>query len=147
MGGALWVSEHHSDSVARIELPDGTVTRACLGSPDPGRIAATPTTVWVADIGGVVNRVDPATGTVAERLILPGLGGGPMASDGEELWIGTATHVVRLETVSGTLASVPLPPEAGNREFLGGLAIAVGPEAVYTTDPTGTGLLRIDRPA
>ena len=65
------------------------------------------------------------------------------ASD-DSLWFGTSSHVVRYDPAAGTAAWVQLPDESTGRQFPAGLAIAIGPRAAWTSDPSKFGLLRIE---
>ena len=144
LDGMLWVSEHRSDSVARYDPSTGKTDRACLGTPSPGRMAVTDDAVWIAEIGGLLTRVNPATLTVTDRLEVPGVGIGELAARDGEVWMGNGTYVVMYDTVSGTSRAIAMPELSPTSESPGGLAIAVGPEAVWATDPSGDRLLRIE---
>jgi streptogramin lyase len=144
LGDQLWVSEHRADSVARIDLTTGEITRRCLGTPDPGRIAATSTDVWIAEIGGLLTQVDPTTAEVVARIEVPGRVFGEIAVGDDGLWMGNNSHVVLYDPAGGTVASVELAEETTDRQFPAGLAIAVGSGAAWTSNPAAFGLQRIE---
>ena len=140
----LWVSEHRSDSVARHDPATGTTDRACLGTPSPGRMTVTDDAVWIAEIGGLLTRVDPTTMTVTDRLEPPGIGVGELVARDGEIWMGNGTYVVKYDTERGTSRALAMPELSATSQNPGGLAITAGPDAVWATDPSGDRLLRIE---
>jgi YVTN family beta-propeller protein len=143
--GVAWVVEHRADALARVD-PTSTVTRTCIGSPDPGAIVAAGGALWVADSGGVVSLMDAARGEVQARLGLPGATAGDLVADETMVWVAAGSAVVGIDVRTQLVAAVALLGDfAASRDFAGGVSIALSADSVWTTDPTGNGLVRISK--
>ncbi len=85
---AAWVAAAGDDALSRIDLGTLKVTRIALKTM-PDRVAATRGGIWVtARAAGRLLRIDPATGTVRERITT---GYDPYALDvvgSDHIWIG-----------------------------------------------------------
>lgn len=140
--GAVWVADEHSEAVTRVDpKTNRVVATVSIGVPGPAGpqiMTAGPGGVWV-DVPNMaeVVRIDAATNRVGLRVPLDG----PVASDGEEVWIGVQegpkglSQVVRIDPVSGkVLTTVDLDTQG-----MCGLAVGLG--SVWVADG---GLTRID---
>jgi virginiamycin B lyase len=138
--GSVWVANEHNGSVQRVDPATNhviaTITVGPTGSAGPQIMTAGPGGVWVGvqNIQSVV-RVDAATDKVGLRVPLDG----PVASDGEQVWIGidagATSLVVRVDPVSGkVITTVDLKTQG-----ICGLAVGLG--SVWVADG---GLTRID---
>lgn len=135
---AVWVSEHRADALTRIDpATNEVVATACLGSPDPGRIAVGEGAVWVVDIGGVVNRVSPHSLEVEARVgPLYGPLVGTLAIGDGFVWVANASHIVRIDPATNSVdAAVLVSDEMPEDEWPGGLAIAYGGGSAWATHP------------
>ena len=142
-GDTAWVVEHRAHALARVRVADGSVSRTCLGDPAAGQLALAASKLWVAGAGGVVSVVDPRDGEVTERLFLPAVTAGELAVDGDTIWVGGGSHIVGIDAVTGEVEVAAATGElSGEREFPGGVAVAVTPSGLWTTDPASFGLLR-----
>jgi len=147
-GDTAWVVEHRADALARVDLEDSSVARTCLGDPEPGQMVAAAGRLWVADAGGVVSIVDPDSGEVTARLGLPAVTAGELTVDGDTVWLGAGSHVIGIDAVAGQVRVAAATGELSDeREFPGGVAVAVTSDSVWTTDPGGFGLLRFAKGA
>lgn len=145
--GVAWVVEHRADALARVDSTS-TVTRTCIGSPDPGNIVAAGGALWVTDSGGVVSILDPASGQASARLGLPGATAGDLVADDGMVWVGAGSAVVGIDSQTRAVVAVAaLGDLADTREFAGGVSVAASPDSIWTTDPSGNGLVRIPKAA
>jgi YVTN family beta-propeller protein len=138
--GAVWVADEHDGAVTRIDPATNRVVATIpVGPPGdsgPQIMTAGPGGLWVGvqNIQSVV-RVDAATNRVG--LVVPL--DGPVASDGNEVWIGIdaggRSAVVRIDPVSGKVIT------AVDLETQGICGLAVGLGSVWVADG---GLTRID---
>jgi streptogramin lyase len=146
---AVWVSDHRADALTRID-PDtnAVVATTCLGSPDPGRIAVGEGAVWVADIGGVLNRVSPATMEVEARVgPLYGPAVGTLAIGDHSIWVANASHVVRVDPSKNVVdGALLLSGEEPVDDWPGGLAIAYGSGSAWVTHPTRNVVVEVAAP-
>ena len=140
--GSVWVAEEHSGAVTRIDPATNKVLATIPVGPiapnGPQIMTAGPGGVWVGiQHTGENVRVDAATNKVGLRVPLDG----PVASDGEQVWIATdagpnwPAKVVRIDPVSGrVITTVDLAAKSNC-----GLAVGLG--SVWVADG---GLTRID---
>lgn len=141
--GVAWVVEHRADSLATIDLATGSVTRTCIGTPDPGSLAAAGDLLWVADAGGVVSVVDRSTGSALVRLGLPAVIAGELALDEDFVWVAGGSALVGIDITTRTVAAVgALGDLSAERQFAGGASVAVHDD-LWVTDPASFGLLRL----
>lgn len=146
---AVWVSEHRADALTRIDPATNEVTATvCLGSPDPGRIVAGEGAVWVADIGGVINRVSPSSMEVQARVgPLYGPVVGSLAVGHGFIWVANASHLVRLDPATNAVdAAVLLSDEVPEDDWPGGLAVSFGAGSAWVTHPTRDVILQVTAP-
>jgi DNA-binding beta-propeller fold protein YncE len=113
--GAVWIAEHHSGAVARIDPRTNRVVArvhvGLLGSSGPQGIAAGLGAVWVGvpNTGQVV-RIDPATNAVVARIVVPtmspcgGIGVGKTA-----VWItgcSDGNYIARIDPSTNAVSSI-----------------------------------------
>jgi YVTN family beta-propeller protein len=130
--GAVWVADEHDEAVTRVDPATNTVVATIPIGPardgGPQLMTAGPGGVWVdvPNMGEVV-RIDPATNSVGLRVPLEG----PVASDGQEVWIsvdGPSSKVVRIDPVSGRVVTTA--------DLAGGNNLAVGLGSVWVGGAT-----------
>jgi virginiamycin B lyase len=141
--GSVWVANEHNGSVQRIDPKTNkvlaTIPVGPIASNGPQIMTAGPDGVWVGiQATGENVRVDAATNQVGLRVRLDG----PVASDGEDVWIGVLqgsdgfSQAVRIDPFTGkVITTVRL-----DAHDIGGLAVGLGSVWVNAVP----GLLRID---
>jgi hypothetical protein len=156
--GAVWVPSAVANTLFRVELATGSVTRIATGpSADEWPITAvvTPGAVWAGNHhGGTVARVDPRTNAVVGGVPWGEHGNGGiyhMTTDGSRIWvtgsrtsdvaeIDAATNSIVRRTVvpTGTCGGIDVDPSA--------VWLASGYDRPYTCwTPANWGVSRIDR--
>jgi len=106
-------------------------------------VAVTADAVWVGSTGpDAVNRIDPATNTLAASVVVPGRPCAGLAAGSGSLWVplcGPKPALARIDLATGRVLAVldigPAAPESG---------IAAGPDAVWLIIDKSATLVRID---
>jgi YVTN family beta-propeller protein len=106
---------------------------------DPAAIAPAAGSLWVADPnGGEILRVDPAAGTVVDRIPVSGAPGA-LAGGGGSIWVATTQPgaVKRIDVATDAVTdTIPLGINPS--------AIAYGAGAVWIADPSDESLIELD---
>jgi YVTN family beta-propeller protein len=85
--GAAWVTLALDDSVARIDLPTGSVRRTIRVGRRPAGVAVGAGGVWVANSGdGTVSRLDPRSGRVTNTIMVGASPQDVVVADGR-VWV------------------------------------------------------------
>src|SRR3989442_6510409 len=106
---------------------------------NPAAIAAAAGSLWVADPnGGAILRIDPAAGTVVDRIPVSGEPGA-MATGGGSIWVATTQPggVKRIDVATDAVTeTIPLGINPS--------AIAYGVGSVWVADPSDESLIELD---
>jgi len=124
--GSIWVSNHHSNSVSRIDpATDEVVERIDVGI-QPGGLLAAAGSVWVTNYGAnTVSRIDPATNDSVPFETGDGLTCGTPALAGGLIWVGQCDEGVTAGldpesgTVTRTIEAAGMPAGDGDDLWLG----------------------------
>jgi streptogramin lyase len=120
--GAVWVAEHRSPTIARIDPATNRVTarvRVASGEAQPARLAYAGGFLWAIHYStNQIVQVDPATNTALatiatpkEGCCVPAVGAGSVWSLGFD---DTSSVLIRLDPATAkVVATVPLPPSDG----------------------------------
>ncbi|HEU5212887.1 MAG TPA: ABC transporter substrate-binding protein [Gaiellaceae bacterium] len=142
--GAIWVVGASAGlpavSVERIDPRYETVTQGSVGNVTPGGpgvVAALGNAVWVAPSTGLLARLRPATGRVADRVD-PNAAPAGVAVSRDAVWVtdSFADTVTRVDPATG----LTTPITVGR----GPAAIAGGEGAVWVANSLGNSVTRID---
>jgi YVTN family beta-propeller protein len=101
--GGIWVTSAETGRLLLVDPRTSRVSHAFPVGVSPGAVAAGAGSIWVADSGGVVERVDPATGRVRKILT----GGSPVGvayADGA-VWAADSLNgtVARIDPRTGSM--------------------------------------------
>src|SRR5829696_1190727 len=117
--GSLWVANGDAASVSRI---DPRYNRVAQTIPIPGPSGYSVTaiafglgSVWVAQAGGTVSRIDPATGAVGDPIIV-GNEPSALAVGSEAVWVANALEdtVQRIDPdTNAVMATIRVPKRPG----------------------------------
>jgi len=139
--GSLWVANGDAASVSRI---DPRYNRVAQTIPIPGPSGYSVTaiafglgSVWVAQAGGTVSRIDPATGAVGDPIIV-GNEPSALAVGSEAVWAanGWDGTVSRIDPTNIVTQEIPVGR--------GVSAVAVGADAVWVANALEDTVQRID---
>lgn len=155
--GSLWVGIHRASAVHRVDPDTGAIVATIAIDPTAGSMAetelvttgagtgtgsvlATEDAVWVADVGGFVWRIEPATDRIVARIELPGLFGESGLLDAHgSIWALTQTGARRID---------PATNEVVAELDLGHPRCCNGPQAAATEDAvwlgSDDGAIRVD---
>ena len=140
--GSLWVPLCGQPStLAKIDVNHNTLTAVLSIGPAAaeGGITTSPDSVWlVVDKNGSLARIDPATGTVRQRIQIPPGSYNPLYSD-RQIWVTRAegAEVTSVDASTGVvLGTVKTGP---NPRFL-----TAGAGAVWTLNQGDGSMTRID---
>jgi YVTN family beta-propeller protein len=125
--GSIWVSNHHSNSVSRIDPEtDEVVERINVGL-QPGGLLAAAGSVWVTNCGAnTVSRIDPATNDSVPFETGDGLTCGTPAFAGGLVWVGQCDEGIttgldpKTGTVRRTIEAAGMPAGDGGDLWLSG---------------------------
>jgi YVTN family beta-propeller protein len=138
-GGSIWVGDFRPNGVLTRLSPatNGVVGHVVLGG-QPAGLLGDGDTLWVADYAGSVIRVDTRTNAVVARIPV---GGNP---EGFALGFG----LLWVSNQDGTLTAIdPSTNAVAGAKVTGDPdldAVAIGPDALWTTSFYGKTLLKVD---
>lgn len=120
--GAIWVADHRSGSVSRIDPATNaivaTVVVGSTGRRGPERLIAADDRIWVGNPrDGTIVGIDPATNTSVGTIPVapPGNPCGDIASFGDRLYVSGCAVVAALSVVDiATMTAVGSPDMPGN---------------------------------
>jgi YVTN family beta-propeller protein len=123
--GSIWVSNHRSSSVSRIDPTTNEVIERVNVGIQPGGLLAAAGSVWVANYGAnTVNRIDPATNDSVPFETGDGLTCGTPAFAGGLIWVGQCDEGVTAGldpesgTVTQTIEAAGMPAGDGDELWL-----------------------------
>lgn len=134
-GDGLWLSQHNSFLIVKVNLINGAVIRTlALGRGDFGPLDYYGSRLYIADrLSNTLLVVDPETGNIEQVIASPGFSLNGVAFDGSQLWTLDALQqrIYRLNA-SGTVQNIyQTPGRAG-----AGLSFAAG--ICWSGDQSGT---------
>lgn len=142
--GSLWVpicSPHGAgSSLVRIDAATNRVKATLPITPahSEGAITTSPDSVWLATADGILSRIDPATGSVRQKIQVARGSQNPVYA-GRAIWItsGAANLLTAVDAASGRrIATIPI---ASKPHF-----ITAGGGAVWTIGQTDGSITRVD---
>jgi len=143
----LWVADFTSRSVYRVAAAPLAIATSIPAGQAPKGVLADANGVWVADVhGGSVLRIDPATNTVEDTIIVgPKGASGPnwLAEGLGSIWVDIPNNgsIVRIDPVTGQVRATILAP----MEFTPCGGMAINDDAVWVTSCSADDLMgRID---
>jgi virginiamycin B lyase len=142
--GSIWVPLcGKKPSLVRIDRQTNKIISLPVGpaSPEAG-IAASEDSIWiVSDAKGTLNRIDPASNTVRQKISIPAGSYNPLFSDGVVWVTGFESSVlVPVEaSTGGVMASIPIGPKP---RFL-----TAGAGSIWTLNQGDGTLSRVDASA
>ncbi|MGE5243063.1 MAG: hypothetical protein ACM3SQ_02410 [Betaproteobacteria bacterium] len=132
-----------TDSLARVDIGTRHLTTLAVGPAGPeGGIAVSEDSVWlVSDDVGTLNRIDPGTNAVRQRVAIPAASYNPIFSNGR-IWITAvkSNTVTAVDAATGALVkTIAVGPQP---RF-----VAAGGGAVWTLNQADGSVTRIDEAA
>jgi streptogramin lyase len=146
---AVWVANHHGGTVAELDPATGAVRRSVelvpAGPGGPQNMVAEGNDLWVELAAhDAVARIDIETGTVVQRVSVPGGVCGGVALDDAHLWIASARcgsgRLSSIDRTTGRAAQVADVRRFGN--WPNDVASALG--SLWVTVDSPSRLLRLD---
>jgi streptogramin lyase len=142
--GSIWALADDGATLVRYDFADGAETealRVAVGDAVKTDMAAGPSGVYVAEAGGGVLRIDPATGEITERTNVGGTNPELALGDGA-LWVASDLEGVDAEVLRLDLTE--LSPLGKTRTFVGAPTdLAIGDDAVWISDTGRETVVRI----
>ena len=84
--GGVWVSDHFTDRLWRIDPKRNAVATTIAVGQGPSGVAVGAGSVWVASADGTVSRIDPNTDRVTDRIDIGGTPSG-ISVDRDGVWV------------------------------------------------------------
>ena len=106
-GSNIWVANHNSNSVMKINPVTGAVGSPITVDTNPYALAFDGSNIWVANYGSNnVMKINPATGAV-DSPITVGTGPQALAFDGSSIWVANygSNSIMKINTATGAVGS------------------------------------------
>lgn len=149
-GGDVWVLEHRSTSLLRLDGDTGRrVTSISFEARAPERMAVGSGAVWVTDpLGWIVVRVETRAPHRTREVAMPGGGDtmpGNIAAGGGFIWVATIQrHLLRIDPRTNTVTgAVAITPRCGRPRTGCVLDVAYGLGSVWVGDTRSSEVVRI----
>jgi streptogramin lyase len=141
--GAVWVSGHHSKSVARIDPATNQMSAELAGASSQAQdVLVAFGSLWVPATGGPMARMDPTTGAVIASLQPPDGQYADAEAGFGAVWVVSTSNL--LDRIDPETDSVTLSVEVGEGTTDHNNTVAIGNEFVWVAVPDDGELLAFD---